>query len=172
MSDVRQSLFSLINDLQDVSNSFVILPEHQLVFSVNHINGAEMQFKATVAQLSAAIAAIPAPIGLDDLTDVTITIPSIGETLIYDGAQWINVTAASIELFQTLPYVAPIANVITFPLTVNANPLFFSVSKLFINGQKIAQGTGYSMTPTSVLYNDLYLGAPLDGLDTIEIYYY
>jgi hypothetical protein len=28
------------------------------------------------------------------------------------------------------------------------------------------------MTPTSVLYNDLYLGAPLDGLDTIEIYYY
>ena len=52
----------------------------------------------------------PKTISLDDLTDVTITSPTINNSLRYNGSQWVNVTSP-----PSTPGVTSVAT--SFPLT-------------------------------------------------------
>ena len=88
---IEISVPSVLNDLADVNHSAV--DGHALVFAAG-VWGS--------APLSGGGATV-----LDDLTDVTLSVPLEGQTLRYNGSQWVNNGILAINNLDTVSIVTP-----------------------------------------------------------------
>lgn len=119
---------AILRHRRDVSSAWTsnnpILEEGQLGFETDTVL---YKLGDGVTQWNGLPYAQVAPIPLGDLTDVVVAAPVAGDSLIYDGADWVNDTAPGNQQAYQLA-----ASDLTTALTTGTNKAYFRAPRAFL----------------------------------------